>query len=644
MQSFKPDEKKAAGTPFIVPIGGNPLTPQGRYGPPVYPVYDQQIRFFASGNLDEAVNFFRGRVERTLGFSLNSEECRQVAEELVGAAQKLGPGKEKVLGIVVLADTSSNDVFGLVPEDAPVSKGYAELGPSVLLPGYKIVSCLEKAMELFINARVEEGAALGSREGPKAKCSFCGEAGRTVSPDCKALPWLATTWTGPLPTSLKEERIVDSISLCPSCYSAMNFGANVFLKLTRLVDNTLVRELFAPVATATGKEAVRQSGSKETIYGSLYALPVTDGFLEDGEEREQFVEDLYSILKELPKQERNLHAITGFESCLPAGDDQKMDNYRLTLIYYSGDPGRKDIHLRTVIEDVVPSTAKQLRNLVLDVREEANKTWIEVWGPNYRQDYIYNSLPNLLVYAYGGTYLWHSLAACLHRQLLSFERFMANYVHRLDGLTAELPESHWQMKKEVFFFLIFNKFLELYTERIQNEPGGEDVVRKDWRELLDVISTDKIYDMTFDVFSLGFVAGYLTRQFHNSYYYKKKRERGGVDTAEVGAKDAEAAEPKGRDKIDFIKERIMTFGSKLSPDAVFRRGLFMMDEYARRLDMDIIANQSFWSRLGIVITAYEDEELKREVQKNRDTFMGSFWAGYHLMQLAKGEKNATQQG
>lgn len=620
---FKPNVDRAVGIPFVLPVGGNPLVPQGRYGLPVYPAYDQQIQSFRAGNVEAANDFITGRVSRTLNFDLDTDQSRQVAEELVRSASSLNPDRKKFLGVVVIADTLG-EVFFLEQDRYLTGKDFIEIGQSLLSPGRAVYSRLNIAKTLFLNAKIEEGAAMGYRKGPQAKCYFCDSTGWVVSPDCKALSWFATTWTGPLPASLKEEQLVESMALCPGCYSAMNFGANVFTGLTSLLNNSITKEIFSPAANAVGKEENRKSGAIKTIYGSMFALPVTDCYLDNEDAKEQFVDGIISLVEGKTPKYFELSSITGFESFLPR--EQESDDYRLTLFYFSGDPGRKDIHLHTTIEDVIPSTARKLKDLILNMRHPVDEIGNALFGSYYRPRSIYSSLPHMLAYAYGGPYLWQSLASCLHRQSLSYGRFIANCAHRLASLETKIPENHWQMRDEVFFFLAFNDFLKLYQKDLQNESGGDDYMR-DWKEMLELLSSNKILDTPpEDVLELGFSAGYVTREFHNSYYNtKKKRERGLTNAA--------ANTEASKDKIDFIKERIMTFGSKLGPDTIFRRGLDMMDEYARRLDMGILGNQPFWHRKSVVSETYN--KIKTEIPKSKDDFMSSFWAGYHLMPLTR---------
>src|SRR5947209_794386 len=43
---FQVDGPRAVGAPILLPGGGNPLNPQGRYGIPVYPCWDAHFRAF----------------------------------------------------------------------------------------------------------------------------------------------------------------------------------------------------------------------------------------------------------------------------------------------------------------------------------------------------------------------------------------------------------------------------------------------------------------------------------------------------------------------------------------------------------------------------------------------------------------------
>ncbi len=68
--------------------------------------------------------------------------------------------------------------------------------------------------------------------------------------------------------------------------------------------------------------------------------------------------------------ERYMTVVTGFDFMLPA-EATDEDEYRLTLVYFSGEVSRGDVHLRAYIQDVIPTTLSFLRDLA---RVEVKRT------------------------------------------------------------------------------------------------------------------------------------------------------------------------------------------------------------------------------------------------------------------------------
>ena len=129
---------------------------------------------------------------------------------------------------------------------------------------------------------------------------------------------------------------------------------------------------------------------------------------------------------------------------------------------------------------------------------------------------------------------------------------------------------------------------------------------RNWKELEHMLTELPAEEMTFqDPEELGFGCGHLVSLFSRQYWRATK-------TGEEGK--------------DFLKHRVMTFGSDLGPDAIWKQGLSKMEEYARRLDMYL--SEDFRKRLGIVLVEYS--RLRGDIAKNRDAFMAAFWAGYEL--------------
>src|SRR5690606_41673057 len=52
----------------------------------------------------------------------------------------------------------------------------------------------------------------------------------------------------------------------------------------------------------------------------------------------------------------------------------RSDTYRMTAFYYSGDLSRGDIHLRAIIEDVVPSVASAVKTILAKLDSHVSET------------------------------------------------------------------------------------------------------------------------------------------------------------------------------------------------------------------------------------------------------------------------------
>ncbi len=619
-QVFQQDVGRAVGAPFIIPRG-NPLKPQGRYGVPSYLVYDKQFHSFFE-DAGELEKFISGRLKKSVGIDLSSQEVEQIALQLHQAVNNMDKGSgEKMLGLIVLTLPGENEPYQL-REEIPVGNDYlADLGPSVLHQGKHLVADLNRVKERFWEAKLAEGAEMGEREGPGAVCYFCGEEGRVVSSYCKAWSWFTTTWSCPLPSALKTGELVESIALCPGCYNALTYGANLFNKLTKQLDNWLVKEIFSPSATAAGKELTRKGSTPDAVYGCAYVLPVLDTFLEDEDDRNDFVAGVISMLGNgsgRNKVDMHLREITGFETILPA--EMAGDNYRMTIIYYSGDSSRGDIHLRATIEDVLPSVARELTKITGITRQYALQVAESLYNElsdkyKYFLSSRYGSLPYLLTTAYGAPYTWRTIDVVLHRGELSRRAFLFNVADRMNELARKLPDSFQELCGEVIFYLTFNQLLLQYDKAIAIKTGnGGCNLMRDWRELCRLVAEAPADDLDLkDPEELGFAAGCLVR-FFDWKYQKKSKE-------------------KGQEK-KFLQHRVMIFGSSLTPEFIWKRALSRIDEYALKLNIELSNN--FQQQVAVVLMEYS--RLRDEVNRERDAFMAAFWAGYALAWTGK-EKN-----
>lgn len=593
-ERFQPDLDRAIGIPFVMPRG-NPRVPQGRYPVPVYIVFDGDFRAFP-GNPGEIERFLKGRISRTVGVAWESSLVKRISAALADEFAMYRPAQgENCLAVIVIADLASADS----PFVYDGGEDTVALCESRLQPGRAICVDVRRLLDRVWTAKAGEGAEMGTRDGT---CSICGREAELVSIYSKAWSWFSVTWTAPLPISLGTDQLVEGIALCSSCYASLTMGAQVFSGLAQALPNWLTKEIFGPVASATARDARR--ADPERVYGSLIALPVLDEFISDAADRQSFVRSVSSMrVADNNSVQRHLDTITGFEARLPTefADDLL---YRLQLYYYSGDPGRGDVHLRGVIEDVVPSVADAidsiLRNAVHAAASEAAERLELTLTPFASQQF--RSLPYLLATAYGAPYLWQTLAHVLHRRPLSVDRFVANAASRMQSLTRHLPEAFLKLKTEVLFYLVFSQFIQVYHREVAiSQKKGREPMRS-WKELQAMLAGDPADVVFHDVEELGFACGHLTRQF-SRWYYKQTGK-------------------------DFLRHRVLTFGSDLTPELVWQRTISKFSELRAKLWREGALPQRFEQLTGIVLV--ELSQRREEMRRERAAFMAAFWAGYSL--------------
>lgn len=612
---FVPDLDRASGVPFILAKGGNRRASQGRYPVAVYPIYYADLSIF-SNDVTRIEFFLRGRLSRTIALDLPKQMVHVIAEETQKAIRLAPPDeREKSGGLLVLAIISAEGPYGLSDQVVRGNSRFAHIGISILNPGKQIVARLDKILNLIWEAKMEEGGIGGERLDEDARCFFCDNHGHVVSAYNKAWPWFLPTWSCPQPVTWRDEDMVNGIALCPECYGALSYGANIFMKLSSPIETWLTKELFSPVSSPQGKEYAR-AGRADAIYGCAYALPLLDSVIFDDEARREFVDGINWMLspsRRSDKLDTHLKEVMGFERILP--EELGRDDYRLAVIYYSGNPNKGDIHIRATIEDVVPSTVTRLIKLSRSLGKYALDVskWIYTDISEGQEAGIkrrFTSIPYLLATAFGAAYLWNTLSDLMHRRPISSERFIASSALRMAEIAHRLPDgdSHWDMCSEVTFYLTFKEFLRLYYEDIIDEVGesGGGVKVRDWKELEEMLVKQPPAEMVFqDVEELGFAFGHLIRLFSRQYWQATKSgERG----------------------KDFLKQRVMTFGTSLTPDVLWKRGLAMLEEYARRIDIHM--TDDFRQRVGIVLAQYS--RWREDARKQKDAFMAAFWSGYAL--------------
>lgn len=131
---------------------------------------------------------------------------------------------------------------------------------------------------------------------------------------------------------------------------------------------------------------------------------------------------------------------------------------------------------------------------------------------------------------------------------------------------------------------------------------------RSWQELQAMLAEPVQEIRFFDVEELGFVCGDLVRQFSRWYF------------ACTGQ--------------DLLRQRVLTFGSVLTPELVRERALTKFWEYRAKLWRKGILPQGFEQLTGVAL--WEWEHRRDEISRRREAFMAAFWAGYAL-QSSSGE-------
>lgn len=605
---FEPDVYKTVGAPFVFP-DGNPTQPQGVYGIPVFPVFESHLTAFRSSPA-ELDRFLAGRLKRCPSLELSDARRQAVAQKLFDRIATDDPQSDgKTMCLIVLAAPSADDGPYRYIDHAE----FSAIGASKLEPGRYIQPVPERVASLYCAAKFNEGAEHGTRTGP---CSFCGETGDLVSIYCKSWPWFKPTWTCPLPDGGNKGLIVEQIAVDEPCYSALNCGASYFDKITSPIDSIVTRELFSPVADREAQRTVehRSIADLPTIRGAILLLPILEMQNLPADERSELGENLSIRLdpaKAGIRLQKHVECLVGFHASLP--DDVDDDVYRLTLVYYHGDPGRGDIHLRAVIEDVLPSAVRELTKQIGRLPERLpNLLRLVLPGCTEKQQAYYATrfrmIPFLLARGYGGPYLWEQMQRILRRQPLDLRRPTANVVHRIGSLVRRLPKTESDIREEVLFYLVFLDFLLQYNQTIAR-GGTKEMPMRNWTELLDVLRKQPPDEMDLNgVAEVAFACGYLVRQFGRQYW---------------------AATKVGKEGKEYLQHRVLAFGSELTPDVVWKKalpGIFNVE--AKIENIRKRRNEDLHRRIGIVLNLCEN--LQDSIRTERDRFMAAFWSGYAL--------------
>ena len=297
--------------------------------------------------------------------------------------------------------------------------------------------------------------------------------------------------------------MAEGIGLSPNCYRALTLGASIFNRLTKRLSSVVIPEIFSPVNSHPGKEQAQRRNLNDlpSIYGSAFLLPVLDSTIENPDHRIEFVQGLRRMLgpdaKDTRQADRYLTGVCGFEVFLPAEFEKgDQDQYRLTLVYFSGDYTRGDVKLRAMIQDIVPSKLYRLRTIA-KAEATASITLLgqiqggmsekqQVWHGNH-----YHSVPWLLTRAYGGPYLWSQLEALLHGRKLEARRAKTHLARRLESLTPTWPKSRQAINEEIGFYLNFLRFLSRVNREVAGSNEDQSMPMQNWKTLLKEVDVGR---------------------------------------------------------------------------------------------------------------------------------------------------------
>ena len=144
-----------------------------------------------------------------------------------------------------------------------------------------------------------------------------------------------------------------------------------------------------------------------------------------------------------------------------------------------------------------------------------------------------------------------------------------------------------------------------------------------WKDLIRLIEREPVETLQLESpAELGFACGMLVSRY--SYWYRVTLGSG----------------------KDYLKHRVMTFGSELPPQVIQAalRGMWDVAKRDEKLHSHLVFGQlahyatseerrehfgDFQRRLGVILAELERQD-PQELSKNRDSFMTGFWSGYSL--------------
>lgn len=598
-EDFEVDQRRNTAFPIFYPNGGNPLHAQGIYPLSCYLMYDPHIKALQHKEQFKK-DFLLPRLNNTIGYkNLDIDERNELAEKISTLLCQKATAvieKDKQLGIFMIYDEKFSTFKKLDKriEDESLIWIAASKNPNLhlYLDG-------PEALKRISLAKYCEAAELGKERNMVSTFSNQ-HAADVVSIYNKSWLWLSPTWEMPRSIYWQANDWTKGIKVDFESYESFFYGVQFLKWLQVPISSAILKEMFSPITSVEAKKNMSIS-SLESIYGIPIVLPLVDG------DSQQIFTKYRRMLKKKEAQstsDLHLEILAGMKaSIIP----ESSDEHRLTILYYSGDLSRGNMHIRAVIEDVLPSVASKIQNILRSLRDKELKVIQAALGIKEQPVYRTESLPALLANAYGPAYVWSSLQAALHKEPLGIERLRTATAKKLNELANK--QDFWQMKQELVFYYSFLFFLKQYEKEIIKQQRGVKTLT-DWNGFMDAYSQGKIQlDDLKSVEDLGFASGLLVKQFSNSYYQKTKK--------------------------DFVKQRVMKFGSVLTPEMVWKNGLLRCEELTMQWDMKIGGN--FFLVLAQTLLGFL--EKKDQLTLGKDEFMTAFWSGFLLYQ-----KNHNTEG
>lgn len=601
-KNFVVDEMRNKAYPILYPQGGNPLHAQGIYPVPCYLMYDPHIKTMP--NPDQfAKEVVLPRLRSTIPYRNNTKQqllslATKIAQIIASNCSSL-ISNEKQLGILYIFDYSL-PIYSLMPERKTNDNILFWIAESKLREGQHLYIDSEKCLKNIIEAKFEEAKTLGYEK--NAVSTFTNKIENEVSSVYnKFWLWLSPTWEMPRSIYWEENGWTNGIKIDSANYEAFLYGSQFLKQITVPLTNSTLKEMFSPTMNAEAKKHMSAT-SFESIYGVPIVLPLTDGDAKQLYEKYQFI-----LKNNESKSENDIHLelLAGIDKVIP----ETNDDYRLMILYYSGDLSRGDIHIRMVIEDIIPSVASTLQKIIKNINRkhliDIHKAFgSEKWD---QKNHRTNSLPSMLANAYGPGYIWSMLQAVFHREPIHLDRLYESTAIKLNELANK--DDYWGMVDELIFHYAFVCFYREYNHEVL-KIDTEVKSMSDWTKLLEKYNEGQITisDLR-NIEELGFITGLLIKQFSNSYYRKTNK--------------------------DFVKHRVMKFANKLTPEMIWKDGVLKCNELAYKWDLKL--NGNFYNTLKDVLLALLDADKQNLLSRYKDQFMTAFWSGYLMYQKQKEE-------